>query len=76
MMSEGLRGVWRVQEELRVDATRPYGPLLSTCPAPGCNMLTMGGTCVAHDPPVTRTFPSGRPHLARDPHPALLAKER
>lgn len=70
------RGVWRVQELLVDATTRPYGPLLSTCPVPGCSALTMGGTCVAHDPPVTRTFPSGRPHLARDPHRALLAKER
>ena len=28
---------------------------------PGCTMLTMGGTCVAHDPPVTIVFPRGRP---------------
>lgn len=27
-------------------------PLLSECTEPGCSTLTMGGTCVEHDPPV------------------------
>ena len=41
---------------------RPEGrPLLATCPVPGCRRLTMGGTCVEHDAPVTVTFPRGRP---------------
>ena len=36
-------------------------PMLATCPFPGCRRLTMGGTCVEHDAPVTVTFPRGRP---------------
>jgi hypothetical protein len=43
------------------DATRLHRPMLSVCPVPGCSMLTMGGTCVEHDPPVVVTFPRGRP---------------
>lgn len=38
-------------------------PMLAVCPAPGCDRLTMGGTCVEHDIPVTMTFPRGRPYL-------------
>jgi hypothetical protein len=50
--------------------------MLSVCPAPGCNALTMGGTCVEHDPPVTVTFVRGRPYVAEaaaDPVPVVLA---
>ena len=36
-------------------------PLLAVCPVPGCTRLTMGGTCVEHDEPVTVDFPRGRP---------------
>jgi hypothetical protein len=43
---------------------RPRGRMLSVCPVPGCTTLTMGGTCVAHDPPVTMTFVRGRPYVA------------
>jgi hypothetical protein len=39
----------------------PGRPMLTVCPAPGCRRLTMGGTCVEHDAPVTVTFPRGRP---------------
>jgi hypothetical protein len=35
--------------------------MLSVCPEAGCTRLTMGGTCVEHDVPVTVTFPRGRP---------------
>ena len=38
-------------------------PMLSVCPVSGCNRLTMGGTCVEHDEPVTMTFPRGRPFV-------------
>jgi hypothetical protein len=41
---------------------RLRGGMLSVCTEPGCTMLTMGGTCVAHDPPVTMVFPRGRPY--------------
>ncbi len=40
---------------------RPRGSMSSVCPEPGCTTLTMGGTCVAHDAPVTVTFERGRP---------------
>jgi hypothetical protein len=39
--------------------------MLSVCPEPGCTTLTMGGTCVAHDPPVTVTFTRGRPYVGK-----------
>ena len=39
-------------------------PLLAVCPVPGCNRLTMGGTCVQHDEPVDVDFPRGRPFVA------------
>lgn len=41
-------------------------PMLTVCPVPGCTTLTMGGTCVEHDAPVTVTFPRGRPFPAMD----------
>ena len=40
---------------------RFVGGMLAVCTAPGCTTLTMGGTCVAHDDPVTVVFPRGRP---------------
>ena len=44
---------------------QPHRPssMLSPCVTPGCNTLTMGGTCVEHDAPVTVTFPRGRPFV-------------
>ena len=44
------------------DTTSRYGPMFSECVIPGCGKLTMGGTCVEHDSPVSVTFPRGRPH--------------
>jgi hypothetical protein len=41
--------------------------MLAECPVPGCTTLTMGGTCVAHDPPVPATFVRGRPFAGRAP---------
>ena len=42
--------------------------MLAVCPVPGCNKLTMGGTCVQHDEPVAVDFPRGRPFVpGRDP---------
>lgn len=38
--------------------------MLDVCPFPGCTTLTMGGTCVTHDPPVSLTFERGRPFPA------------
>jgi len=45
------------------DWMRPQGSMLSVCTEPGCSTLTMGGTCVEHDPPVTVTFARGRPYV-------------
>ena len=39
--------------------------MLVACSAPGCTTLTMGGTCLVHDPPVTVTYARGRPYEAR-----------
>jgi len=38
-------------------------PLLRECAHPGCTTLTMGALCVAHEAPVTRVFPRGRPFV-------------
>ena len=46
----------------------PHGPMLAVCPVPGCTTLTMGGTCVAHDRPVTESFVRGRPYVAEAQH--------
>ncbi len=53
-----------VMEDVLLDRVRVHGPMLTVCPVPGCTSLTMGGTCVAHDPPVTTVFPRGRPYVA------------
>jgi len=37
--------------------------MLSVCVIPGCGRLTMGGTCVDHDAPVSIVFPRGRPYV-------------
>jgi hypothetical protein len=41
-------------------------PMVTQCTALGCETLTMGPLCVAHDLPVERTFVRGRP-FARKP---------
>lgn len=53
--------------EALVESLRSYGPLLSVCPVEGCTTLTMGGTCVEHDPPATAVFERGRPFVATAP---------
>ena len=50
-------------DEVLVDPQRRRG-LLSLCPMPGCRTMTMGGTCVAHDPLVKKVFARGRPFVA------------
>ena len=41
--------------------------MLRTCEATGCETLTFGPLCLAHEPPAApRTFPRGRPY----PRPA------
>lgn len=54
-----------VLQDVLVDRLRIRGPLLTVCPVPGCSTLTMGGTCVEHDPPVKTTFPRGRPYVGK-----------
>jgi hypothetical protein len=54
-----------VLEEPLVVRAQPRGSLLVVCSAPGCTTLTMGGTCVAHDPPVTMTYARGRPYVPK-----------
>lgn len=49
--------------ETLVLGTAARRPMLSVCPVRGCRRLTMGGTCVEHDAPVTVTFPRGRPFV-------------
>ena len=56
-----------MQNESLPEWTRSRGSMLSVCPVPGCTALTMGGTCVEHDPPVTLTFTRGRPYVAETP---------
>ncbi len=53
-----------VMQIVLMDRVRAHGPMLDVCPVPGCSTITMGGTCVAHDRPVTTIFPRGRPHVA------------
>jgi hypothetical protein len=60
-----------VMQIVLMGRARGHGPMLDVCPAPGCSAITMGGTCVAHDLPVTTEFPRGRPYVAKAP---LLAK--
>jgi hypothetical protein len=54
-----------VLDEALVARTRPRGSMLVVCPVPGCGTLTMGGTCVAHDPPVAIKFARGRPYMPK-----------
>ena len=52
-----------VLDEVLAVRARPRGSMLVVCSTPGCTTLTMGGTCVAHDPPVTVTYARGRPYV-------------
>jgi hypothetical protein len=45
--------------------------IVGRCTAAGCNVLTIGPRCVAHDVPVTRTFTRGRPFAQRGSAPAV-----
>lgn len=38
-------------------------PLLTCCTAPDCTTLTLGGTCVAHDPHDLPAYPRGVPFV-------------
>ncbi|HET6683616.1 MAG TPA: hypothetical protein VFG75_07955 [Gaiella sp.] len=45
-----------------MNRARAHSPMLAVCPVLGCSTITMGGTCVEHDEPVTTVFPRGRPY--------------
>jgi hypothetical protein len=51
-----------VMQVVLMGRARVHGPMLGVCPVPGCSTITMGGTCVQHDLPVTTVFPRGRPY--------------
>ncbi len=63
----------QAKKDARKNASDPQpdepSSMLSPCVTPGCNTLTMGGTCVEHDAPVETVFPRGRAH----PTPPLVA---
>ncbi len=40
--------------------------ILAVCPEPHCGQLTMGGTCVRHDPLEVPVYPRGRPFERTD----------
>ena len=46
------------------------GGMLRECSEPGCDTLTLGGSCVAHDRRVVPELPRGVPH--RSPVPAAM----
>jgi hypothetical protein len=51
-----------IMQVVLMNRARAHGPMLHVCPVLGCSTITMGGTCVEHDPPVTTVFPRGRPY--------------
>ena len=53
-----------VMQVVLMNRARAHAPMLDVCPVLGCSTITMGGTCVEHDPPVTVTFTRGRPYVA------------
>lgn len=56
-------GPWSPERERLVTARVGDTQMLSVCVIPGCGSLTMGGTCVEHDVPVSIVFPRGRPYV-------------
>ena len=54
---------WSGKRERLVSATIGSTQMLSVCVIAGCGRLTMGGTCVDHDSPVSIVFPRGRPYV-------------
>ena len=56
-----------VQTASPEQATVRWGSsVLMVCPEPGCKTLTMGGTCVKHDPVAIPAYPRGRPFTPAD----------
>jgi hypothetical protein len=60
-----------VMQLVLMNRVRAHGPMLDVCPVAGCSTITMGGTCVEHDAPVTTVFPRGRPYPGK---PDTLSK--
>jgi hypothetical protein len=60
-----------VLEVVLMNRARAHGPMLAVCPVLGCSTITMGGTCVEHDQPITTVFPRGRPY-AGEPAPVRI----
>jgi hypothetical protein len=56
-------GPWSPERERLVTARVGKTQMLSVCVIPACGRLTMGGTCVDHDVPVSIVFPRGRPYV-------------
>ena len=54
---------WSHEREQLVSARMGPTQMLSVCVIAGCGRLTMGGTCVDHDVPVSIVFPRGRPYV-------------
>jgi hypothetical protein len=50
-------------------------PLLMYCSQPGCTTLTLGGTCVAHDPVSPPAFPRGVPFVQVQPFVMTTQRE-
>jgi hypothetical protein len=48
-------------------------PIVTHCTVPGCETLTLGPFCLAHDEPTTRIFVRGRPARAVAKTPARFA---
>lgn len=61
--NEVLRAIADPATPRPVRATLGTTQMLSVCVIGGCNKLTMGGTCVDHDVPVSVVFPRGRPYV-------------
>jgi len=57
-----------VMQVVLMNRARAHGPMLDVCPVLGCSTITMGGTCVDHDPPVRSVFPRGRPYVPSRKH--------
>ena len=54
-------------ESRRCSTILDRSSLLSYCSEPGCTTLTMGGTCVAHDPADAPAYPDGVPSVRATP---------
>ena len=67
--------MWVHADSLRRSKTVRRSPLLSYCSEPGCMTLTMGGTCVAHDPADPPSYPFGVPYVKERPFVRATQRE-